>query len=81
MQVVLPGTSHRLHANAEGIGQSALATVARAPALALTSFPPCIQAVMAVAERNSSVPACHSISGCMQQMGRGCSAWWHAALQ
>ena len=73
MQVVLPGTSHRLHPYAEGIGQSALAMVSRAPALALSFFPPCIQAVIVVAERNSSMQACHCISG-------ACSEWAMAAL-
>ena len=48
-------TMTSLHPDAEATALSALAAVARAPALARPSFPPCLEAVMAVAERNSKV--------------------------
>lgn len=48
-------TMTSLHPDAEATALSALAAVARAPALAPPSFPPCLEAVMAVAERNSKV--------------------------
>ena len=47
-------TMTSLHPDAFAIALDALAVVARPPALAPPSFPPCLEAVMAVAERNAS---------------------------
>lgn len=47
-------TMTSLHPDAFSTALDALAVVARPPALAPPSFPPCLEAVMAVAERNAS---------------------------
>ena len=47
-------TMTSLHPDAFATALDALAVVARPPALATPSFPPCLEAVMAVAERNAS---------------------------
>jgi hypothetical protein len=49
-------TMTSLHPDAAATALAALAAVARPPALAPPSFPACLEAVMAVAERNSKVP-------------------------
>jgi len=48
-------TMTSLHPDAAATALAALAAVARPPALAPPSFPACLEAVMAVAERNSKV--------------------------